>query len=134
MTGPYDDILHLPHPTSKRHPRMPIVDRAAQFSPVAALTGYEAAVKETARLTDDREELDEDEKTRLNAQLQKISARLQEQPEVMVTYFAPDERKTGGARQTYRGRLRKIDRNRKMLIMVDQTELPIENLLNIECE
>ena len=104
------------------------------FSPFAALTGYEAAVKETARLTDDREELDEDEKTRLNAQLQKISARLQEQPEVMLTYFAPDERKTGGARQTYRGRLRKIDRNRKMLIMVDQTELPIENLLNIECE
>ena len=101
---------------------------------LCGVDGYEAAVKETARLTDDREELDEDEKTRLNAQLQKISARLQEQPEVMVTYFAPDERKTGGARQTYRGRLRKIDRNRKMLIMVDQTELPIENLLNIECE
>ena len=130
----YDDIIHLPHHVSKTHPQMSMEDRAAQFSPFAALTGYEAAVKETARLTDDREELDEDEKTRLNAQLQKISARLQEQPEVMVTYFAPDERKTGGARQTYRGRLRKIDRNRKMLIMVDQTELPIENLLNIECE
>ena len=130
----YDDILSMPHPNSQNHPRMARRDRAAQFSPFAALTGYEAAVKETARLTDDREELDEDEKTRLNAQLQKISARLQEQPEVMVTYFAPDERKTGGARQTYRGRLRKIDRNRKMLIMVDQTELPIENLLNIECE
>lgn len=130
----YDDIIHLPHHVSRIHPRMSMEDRAAQFSPFAALTGYEAAVKETARLTDDREELDEDEKTRLNAQLQKISARLQEQPEVMVTYFAPDERKTGGARQTYRGRLRKIDRNRKMLIMVDQTELPIENLLNIECE
>ena len=130
----YDEIIHLPHHVSRIHPQMSMEDRAAQFSPFAALTGYEAAVKETARLTDDREELDEDEKTRLNAQLQKISARLQEQPEVMVTYFAPDERKTGGARQTYRGRLRKIDRNRKMLIMVDQTELPIENLLNIECE
>ena len=130
----YDDIIHFPHHVSRIHPQMSMEDRAAQFSPFAALTGYEAAVKETARLTDDREELDEDEKTRLNAQLQKISARLQEQPEVMVTYFAPDERKTGGARQTYRGRLRKIDRNRKMLIMVDQTELPIENLLNIECE
>lgn len=130
----YDDIIHLSHHVSRIHPQMSMEDRAAQFSPFAALTGYEAAVKETARLTDDREELDEDEKTRLNAQLQKISARLQEQPEVMVTYFAPDERKTGGARQTYRGRLRKIDRNRKMLIMVDQTELPIENLLNIECE
>ena len=130
----YDDIIHLPHHVSRIHPQMSMEDRAAQFSPFAALTGYEAAVKETARLTDDREELDEDEKTRLNAQLQKISARLQEQPEVMVTYFAPDERKTGGARQTYRGRLRKIDRNRKMLIMVDQTELPIENLLNIEYE
>ena len=130
----YADIIDKKHHVSKKHPPMSMEDRAAQFSPFAALTGYEAAVKETARLTDDREELDEDEKTRLNAQLQKISARLQEQPEVMVTYFAPDERKTGGARQTYRGRLRKIDRNRKMLIMVDQTELPIENLLNIECE
>ena len=130
----YADIIDKQHHVSKKHPPMSMEDRAAQFSPFAALTGYEAAVKETARLTDDREELDEDEKTRLNAQLQKISARLQEQPEVMVTYFAPDERKTGGARQTYRGRLRKIDRNRKMLIMVDQTELPIENLLNIECE
>ena len=130
----YDDIIHLPHHVSRIHPQMSMEDRAAQFSPFAALTGYEAAVKETARLTDDREELDEDEKTRLNAQLQKISARLQEQPEVMVTYFAPDERKTGGARQTYRGRLRKIDRNRKMLIIVDQTEMPKENLQNIECE
>ena len=115
----YADIIDKQHHVSKKHPPMSMEDRAAQFSPFAALTGYEAAVKETARL---------------NAQLQKISARLQEQPEVMVTYFAPDERKTGGARQTYRGRLRKIDRNRKMLIMVDQTELPIENLLNIECE
>lgn len=130
----YADIIDKQHHVSKKHQPMSMEDRAAQFSPFAALTGYEAAVKETARLTDDREELDEDEKTRLNAQLQKISAHLQEQPEVMVTYFAPDERKTGGARQTYRGRLRKIDRNRKMLIMVDQTELPIENLLNIECE
>lgn len=130
----YADIIDKQHPVSKKHPPMSMEERAAQFSPFAALTGYEAAVKETARLTDDREELDEDEKTRMNAQLQQISARLQEQPEVMVTYFAPDERKTGGARQTYRGRLRKIDRNRKMLIMVDQTELPIENLLNIECE
>lgn len=130
----YADIIDKQHHVSKKRPPMSMEERAAQFSPFAALTGYEAAVKETARLTDDREELDEDEKTRLNAQLQKISARLQEQPEVMVTYFAPDERKTGGARQTYRGRLRKIDRNRKMLIMVDQTELPIENLLNIECE
>ena len=130
----YADIIDKQQHVSEKHTPMDMENRAAQFSPFAALTGYEAAVKETARLTDDREELDEDEKTRLNAQLQKISARLQEQPEVMVTYFAPDERKTGGARQTYRGRLRKIDRNRKMLIMVDQTELPIENLLNIECE
>ena len=95
----YADIIDKQHHVSKKHPPMSMEDRAAQFSPFAALT-----------------------------------ARLQEQPEVMVTYFAPDERKTGGARQTYRGRLRKIDRNRKMLIMVDQTELPIENLLNIECE
>ena len=127
----YADIIDKQHHVSKKHPPMSMEDRAAQFSPFAALTGYEAAVKETARLTDDREELDEDEKTRLNAQLQKIWKRT---VFYKKRHFAPDERKTGGARQTYRGRLRKIDRNRKMLIMVDQTELPIENLLNIECE
>ena len=130
----YADIIDKPHPISGKHPPMSMEERAAQFSPFAALTGYEAAVKETARLTDDREELDEDEKARLNAQLQKISARLHEQPEVSVTYFVPDERKAGGARRTCRGRLKKIDRDRKILVMADQTELPIENLLNIVCE
>ena len=71
MTGPYDDILHLPHPTSKRHPRMPIVDRAAQFSPFAALTGHKAAIEETARVTDRRIELDEDAKEQLDQTLQR---------------------------------------------------------------
>ena len=137
----YADIIDKQHHVSKKHPPMSMEDRAAQFSPFAALTGYEAAVKETARLTEEDVALTEYQYRILNekmayivAHMEEHSARLQEQPEVMVTYFAPDERKTGGARQTYRGRLRKIDRNRKMLIMVDQTELPIENLLNIECE
>ena len=128
----YADIIDRPHHVSKKHPSMSMEERAAQFSPFAALTGYEAAVKEAARLTDAREELDEDEKARLNTQLMKIAAHCQEQPEVMVKYFVPDERKVGGARRIYRGRLRKIDRDRKMLVMVDKTELPIEDLLNIE--
>ena len=87
MTGPYDDILHLPHPTSKRHPRMPIADRAAQFSPFAALTGHGAAIEETARVTDRRIELDEDAKEQLDQTLQLLLERIDEQPEITVTWF-----------------------------------------------
>lgn len=93
----YDDMLHLPHPTSQKHPRMPISDRAAQFSPFAALTGHEAAVKETARLTDQKIELDESKKAILDAKLQMIVEQIKSQPIVTITYFVPDEKKAGGA-------------------------------------
>ena len=134
MTGPYDDILHLPHPTSKRHPRMPIVDRAAQFSPFAALTGHKAAIEETARVTDRRIELDEDAKEQLDQTLQLLLERIAEQPEVTVTWFSPDKKKAGGQYHTATGKLKRIDSREGRLILTDGNQIPLEDLLEIRSE
>lgn len=134
MTGPYDDILHLPHPTSKRHPRMPIVDRAAQFSPFAALTGHKAAIEETARVTDRRIELDEDAKEQLDQTLQLLLERIDEQPEITVTWFSPDKKKAGGQYHTATGKLKRIDTQESRLILTDGAQIPLEDLLRIRIE
>ena len=134
MTGPYDDILHLPHPTSTRHPRMPIVDRAAQFSPFAALTGHRAAIEETARVTDRRIELDEDAKEQLDQTLQLLLERIDEQPEVTVTWFSPDKKKAGGQYHTATGKLKRIDTQESRLILTDGNQIPLEDLLEIRSE
>ena len=134
MTGPYDDILHLPHPTSKRHPRMPIADRAAQFSPFAALTGHKAAIEETARVTDRRIELDEDAKEQLDQTLQLLLERIDEQPEITVTWFSPDKKKAGGQYHTATGKLKRIDTLESRLILTDGTQIPLEDLLEIRSE
>lgn len=134
MTGPYDDILHLPHPTSKRHPRMPIVDRAAQFSPFAAITGHKAAIEETARVTDRRIELDEDAKEQLDQTLQLLLERIDEQPEITVTWFSPDKKKAGGQYHTATGKLKRIDTQESRLILTDGTQIPLEDLLRIRSE
>ncbi len=134
MTGPYDDILHLPHPTSKRHPRMPIVDRAAQFSPFAALTGHKAAIEETARVTDRRIELDEDAKEQLDQTLQLLLERMDEQPEITVTWFSPDKKKAGGQYHTVTGKLKRIDTQESRLILTDGNQIPLEDLLEIRSE
>ena len=134
MTGPYDDILHLPHPTSKRHPRMPIADRAAQFSPFAALTGHGAAIEETARVTDRRIELDEDAKEQLDQTLQLLLERIDEQPEVTVTWFSPDKKKAGGQYHTATGKLKRIDSREGRLILTDGNQIPLEDLLEIRSE
>ena len=96
MSGKYDDIINLPHPTSAKHPRMPISERAAIFSPFAALTGHAAAIQETARLTEQKMELDEDTKAELDRRQAILLEHIAEQPEVTVTWFQPDERKDGG--------------------------------------
>ena len=134
MTGPYDDILHLPHPTSKRHPRMPIVDRAAQFSPFAALTGHKAAIEETARVTDHRIELDEDAKEQLDQTLQLLLERIDEQPEITVTWFSPDKKKAGGQYHTATGKLKRIDSREGRLTLTDGNQIPLEDLLEIRSE
>lgn len=128
----YDDIIMLPRHVSKTHPPMPAADRAAQFAPFAALTGHYDAVKETARLTEERVELDESCKAVLDGKLQDIRRRLGEEPAVTVTYFVPDERKSGGSYETAAGCVRKIDEYERVLVLTDGTRIPVSELLEIE--
>ena len=131
-THKYDDIINLPHYTSSKRPRMAMIDRAAQFSPFAALTGYDAAVKETARLTKERVELDEYQKSALNERLQILQERLSNAPVISITYFVPDERKSGGAYCTETGIIKKIDSYERAVIMRSGTHIPIDEIIGIE--
>lgn len=130
--GNYDDIIDLPHPVSETHPPMSRADRAAQFSPFAALTGYDAAVRETARVTERRIELDEGVKAELNARLNCILEHLSEHPQVSITYFMPDEKKSGGAYRTVTGAVRKLDSFAKTLTLVDGTVVSMEEMVHVE--
>ena len=130
--GNYDDIIDLPHHVSGTHPPMSRADRAAQFSPFAALTGYDAAVRETARVTERRIELDEGVKAELNARLNCILEHLSEHPQVSITYFVPDEKKSGGAYRTVTGAVRKLDSVAKTLTLVDGTVVPMEEMIHVE--
>lgn len=132
MDDQYADIINLPHHVSSKHSQMPISDRAAQFSPFAALTGHEEAIKETARLTDERIELDEDRKFRLNEKLQTILGCNEKYPEVSILYFLPDTKKAGGSYVTYTGRLKKIDEYEKILVMTDGVRIEINQIYEIE--
>lgn len=128
----YDDIIDLPHHVSETHPPMSRADRAAQFSPFAALTGYDAAVRETARVTERRIELDEGVKAELNARLNCILEHLPEHPQVSITYFVPDEKKSGGAYRTVTGAVRKLDSFAKTLTLVDGTVVSMEEMVHVE--
>ena len=127
----YDDIINLPHRVSTKHPQMPIIDRAAQFAPFAALTGYDAAVMESARLTEKRIELDEYQRELLSVQLQHILARLEERPEVFITYFKPDKKKEGGVYLTVAGIIKKINEVECVLHMSDGTQIPIGEIVMV---
>ncbi len=134
MTRKYDDILHLPHPTSQKHPRMSISDRAAIFSPFAALTGHGDAIRETARLTDQKIELDEDTKAELDRRQAILLEHIGKQPEVTVTWFQPDGRKEGGAYLTTTGRLKKLDEIQRVLVLTDGTKIPLDDVAGIESD
>ena len=129
MKTPYDDIIRLPHHVSQNHPQMPLRDRAAQFAPFAALTGYEAAVGETARQTTERRELDAQEAAELNRRLTDLAARLKDRPEVTIEYFVPDDRKAGGAYVTVTGRVRHISVPERTLVMEDGTVIPLDDVV-----
>jgi hypothetical protein len=131
MSTPYDDILHLPHHVSEKHPPMSRLDRAAQFSPFAALTGYEAAVEETARLTDRRIELDEGEKEAIDQRLTLVQERLPVPTEVTIIYFIPDKKKAGGAYVSVSGTVKKIDDYVRAVVLSDGTNIPIDDILHI---
>ena len=130
--GKYDDIINLPHHVSATRPHMPMIDRAAQFMPFRALTGYEDAVRETARLTDEKIELTEDEKGILDMRLQKLADEISSQPKVTLTYFRPDKKKTGGAYLTVTGQLKKIDDYEGALILMGGERILIEDILEIQ--
>ena len=133
-SGPYEDIIHLPRPVSGRHPRMPLADRAAQFLPFAALTGYEAEVKEAARLTDRRIEPSEELRAALDEKLQQLVHALPKQPEASFTCFLPDPFKEGGQYVTVRGRVRRIDSFQRAVLLTDGTRISMEDILDIRCE
>ena len=124
----YDDIIRLPHHVSQNYPQMSMHDRAAQFAPFAALTGYEAAVGETARLTSERRELDPQEAEELNRRLTELAARLPDHPEMTVEYFVPDDRKAGGAYVTVTGRVRHISVPEKTLVLEDGAVISLEDV------
>ena len=128
MTTPYDDIIRLPHYVSQNHPQMPLRDRAAQFAPFAALTGCEAAVGETARLTAERRELDPQEAEELNRLLAALIDHLPDRPEATIEYFVPDDRKSGGAYVTVTGRVRHVSVPERTLVMEDGTVILIDDI------
>lgn len=131
MNNPYKDIMHLSRPVSARHLPMSMHDRAAQFSPFAALTGYDAAIEETARLTDRQAELAESSKEVLDMKIHAIQDAIDSMPEVTVTFFEPDLRKAGGAYRTVTGRVKKIDEYNKVLIFQDETAVQFWQLHDI---
>ena len=130
----YNEIIYLPHHVSKTRPQMPMSDRAAQFAPFAALTGYDAAIKETGRLTDERIELDVEALSALDMKYQLLMEALDEAPEVTITYFQPDERKAGGKYVSAVGAVKKIDDFERRITMQDGTRIPMDDVLSIDGE
>ena len=132
MTGEYDDIINLPLHVSKARQPMSMLERAAQFSPFAALTGYGDAIDETARLTDARIELSEEERAELDYKQQYLATL--DAPTVTVTYFVPDERKSGGAYVTHTGVLKRVDEVERMVVFKDGLRVPLDEVMDIKCE
>lgn len=130
----YADIINLPHHVSKKRPQMNLIDRAASFAPFAALTGYDDAVKETARLTDTKLELDENTKEILNDKLQIVLEMNSDDLPVSITYFVPDKKKTGGAYVVKTGTIKRYDEYERQIIFTDKSAVSIEDVLEIECE
>ena len=134
MTGPYDDIIDLPYPVSATRPRMSIANRAAQFSPFAALTGYDAAISETARLTSERIELDEGDIAILDGKLSILKDMIADHPDIAVTYFQADKKKAGGSYVTVSGAVKKIDDYEGAIVLMNGKKITIEDIIGIECE
>ena len=134
MKDIYEDIINLPHHVSKTRPQMSMMDRAAQFSPFAALTGYDAAIKETGRLTEERLEIGAEAKAVLDRKQQYLLEVIADKPEITVTYFMPDERKSGGSYVTVTGKLKRLDDVERMLILTDGKKILLDDIADLESE
>lgn len=124
----YADIINLPHHEPTTQPRMPQQNRAASFSPFAALTGHDALISEAGRLTEAEAELSESAMEEINARLQLAVGTGENQPEVTVTYFVPDEKKEGGAISMHTGRIKRVDELERIIIFTDGTKIPIDKI------
>lgn len=131
MSNKYDDIINLPHHVSKTRPQMSMHDRAAQFSPFSALTGYDAAIKETGRRTEKRTEPDEDELQILNMKLKLLIDNIDEEPEVTFTYFKPGERKSGGKYVEVFGVVKKADEFNRLIVMQGGEKIKMDDVVEI---
>lgn len=130
----YNDIINLPHYVSAKRPQMAMLVRAAQFSPFAALTGYDDAIHETARLTNDKIDLSEEEKETLDRKQQILSEQLTDHPALTITYFVPDGKKSGGAYVTINGNLKKIDEFERWMLLTNGTKIPLDDIADIDSE
>lgn len=127
----YRDIINLPHHVSLKHPQMSLEARSAQFASFAALTGYEDEVKETARLTEERIELDEELKEILDKKINSLKKQIKDSPRVTITYFVPDDKKEGGKYETITGKVKKIDCFNKEIILIGGEIVPIGEIIDI---
>ena len=132
--GKYDDIIHLPHHTSSKRVRMPMLDRAAQFSPFAALTGYEDAIEETGRLTERKLELGEYDRAILDQKQRILTDAADSHPQISLTYFVPDPRKEGGTYEYAWGSLKKIDAYERLLVLTDGRKFPLDDIIDIDSD
>ena len=132
MSNEYDDIINLSRPISKKHRPMSMLNRAAQFSPFAALTGYDGIVSEAARVTDERTEMSETDLDVLSTKIQIIAEHIKEKPEITFTYFKKDEKKSGGSYLTKTGNIKQIDDVERLLHFTDGTKLPIDDVVDMK--
>ena len=128
----YDDIINLPHHVSKTHPHMSLADRAAQFSPFAALTGYEEAIKEAGRIVDEKIELSEEEKEEINRQLNYLNEHKKDNIQITITYFLKDMKKNGGSYRQITSNLKRLDEIGKTILLADNTILRIDDIRKIQ--
>lgn len=128
----YCDIINLPHHVSKNRPQMSMHDRAAQFAPFAALTGYDDAVKETARQTNQKIELLDEQVAILNEKILLLNEKIKDNPEITITYFIPDKKKEGGAYITIKGIVKKIDEYNKLITMQDDRKIKMDDIFDIQ--
>ena len=134
MSDEYKDIINLPHHVSSKRPQMPMLDRAAQFSPFASLTGYDDAIHETGRLTDEKIDLSDEDKKTLDRKQQILSEKLSDHPALTITYFVPDEKKAGGSYTSLTGNLKRIDYYERLFVLTDGTKIQLDEIVDIESD